>query len=105
MDTDSSRPDQSCRRTISRQRGGGFNGRPICSKRVVRAFLRSATYGAATSSASPPPSARDQRPSPLFIKCFTSKKDVNAGPGLRPHRCDYDDQTAETPGVRRVYED
>src|SRR3989441_5783553 len=33
------------------------------SKRVVRAFLRSATYGAATSSASPPPSARDQLPS------------------------------------------
>src|SRR5713226_7543938 len=102
MSTDSSRPDRSCRMTISRQRDGGCNGRPICSKRVVRAFLRSAMYGAETSSASPPPSARDQLPSLLFIKCFTSKKGRNTGPGLRPHRCDDDCQTDETPGVRRV---
>src|SRR6266849_3671438 len=42
---------------------------------------------AATSSASPPPSARDQLPSPLSIRCFTSKgclcQDVPSAQGHR----------------------
>src|SRR5260370_12943016 len=72
MTKDSSRPVRNCRRTMWRQGGGRGHGRLIFSKRVDLASLQSAMCEAATSSASPPPSARDQLPSPLSTRCFTS---------------------------------
>src|SRR5580704_17063726 len=73
MTKDSSRPARNCRRRIWRPRGGRWPGRRIFSKQVVPASLRSATSGAATSSASLRPSARDQLRLPSSIRYFTSK--------------------------------
>ena len=52
---------------------GRSRGRRICSKPVAAVVLRLVTCGAATSSASPPPSVKDRLRSRLSTNCCTNR--------------------------------
>ena len=69
----SSRPARTSRRKSAPPRTGRWRGRRICSRPASRASSRSATCAAATSSASPPRSARGRSRWPSSTGCCTNR--------------------------------
>ena len=70
-----------CRRTIWPRRAGRSPATRICSKRASPACSRSATCGAATSSASRRRSAKDRSPCRWCIRCCRNEGGESVGSG------------------------